>query len=163
MTDGWALLGRAADLAEPGQWITGWMGTVPVVVRNFAGTPRGFRNICSHRFAQMLTAPTGKGPLRCPYHAWVYDADGVPKAIPFNDTDFHLDDADRQAMALPAVAVLVTGKLVFTHLQPDADPAPVQGWPLTDGPFPLHLPDGSLIGADAAILERPSSQRGCGC
>ncbi|OYQ34223.1 hypothetical protein CHU95_12295 [Niveispirillum lacus] len=153
---GWALLGQAGDLAEHGQWITGWVGTVPVVVRNFSGSLRGFRNVCSHRFALMLTEPAGRGPLRCPYHAWVYDAEGIPKTIPFNDSDFHLDDTARQALALPAVAVCLTGGLIFVNLQADADPALPAQW-LTNGDG--TLPDGSVIKADGTIQHRSTKAR----
>ncbi|MBP7339074.1 Rieske (2Fe-2S) protein [Niveispirillum sp.] len=157
---GWALLGHAGDLADHGQWITGWIGNVPVVVRNFGGTLRGFRNVCSHRFALMLTEPAGKGPLRCPYHAWVYDADGVPKAIPFNDSDFHLDDAGRRALALPPVGVAVAGGLVFVHLDAAADPALPAGW-VDQGTG--TLPDGSVISADGTIRHRSTRIRVGAC
>lgn len=157
---GWALLGQVGDLADQGQWITGWIGTVPVVVRNFSGTLRGFRNVCSHRFALMLTEPAGKGPLRCPYHAWVYDDDGVPKAIPFNDSDFRLDDAGRRALALAPVGVTVAGGLVFANLTADADPGIPGAW-LAQGITPL--PDGSVIDADGTILHRSTRTRVGAC
>lgn len=153
---GWALLGRAADLADHGQWITGWIGAVPVLVRNFGGDLRGFRNVCSHRFALMLTEPAGKGPLRCPYHAWVYDGDGVPKAIPFNDSDFHLDEAGRRALALPRIGVALAGGLVFAHLDAGADPSVPAGW-LRDGL--TRLPDGSILGTDGTIQRRSTERR----
>ncbi|MFY8094837.1 MAG: Rieske 2Fe-2S domain-containing protein [Niveispirillum sp.] len=157
---GWALLGQARDLADHGQWITGWIGSIPVLVRNFSGALRGFRNVCSHRFALMLTTPSGKGPLRCPYHAWVYDGDGVPKAIPFNDSDFHLDDAGRRALALPPVGVAVAGGLVFVHAEPGADPV-IPGIWLEQGM--RTLPDGSVISADGAIQYRSTQTRGGAC
>lgn len=157
---GWALLGRSDDLTDHGMWITGWIGAVPVLVRNFRGALRGFRNVCSHRFALMLTETAGKGPLRCPYHAWVYDGEGVPKAIPFNDSDFHLDAAGRQALALPKLAVAVVGGLVFTHLDPAADPAEPAGW-LERGL--TVLPDGSRLGPDADILHRSTAVRAGRC
>lgn len=123
MSEGWVPLGDAADLADHGQWITGWIGDVPVVVRNFRGRVAGFRNVCSHRFAQMLTAPTGRGPLRCPYHAWVYGVDGVPTSIPFNDTDFHLDADACKALALTPVAIALVDGKVHAHLDA-ATPVP---------------------------------------
>lgn len=157
---GWALLGRAADLADHGQWITGWIGAVPVLVRNFGGDLRGFRNVCSHRFALMLTEPAGKGPLRCPYHAWVYDDDGVPKAIPFNDSDFHLDEDGRRALALPRIGVAVADGLVFAHLDPAADPTAPAVW-LRAGL--TILPDGSIIDAEGGIHQRSTEKREGSC
>lgn len=159
---GWVLLAHGDDLAAHGCWATGWIGAIPVLVRNFNGSLRGFRNVCSHRFALMLTEPTGKGPLRCPYHAWVYDQDGVPKAIPFNDTDFHLDDSARKALALPAIGATMAGGLVFAHLDPDADSAVPAGWMAGDG-RECTLPDGSVIGPGPAILHRASARREGAC
>ncbi|MGQ3048132.1 MAG: Rieske 2Fe-2S domain-containing protein [Niveispirillum sp.] len=159
---GWVLLAHGDDLAAHGCWATGWIGAIPVLVRNFNGTLRGFRNVCSHRFALMLTEPTGKGPLRCPYHAWVYDQDGVPKAIPFNDSDFHLDDAARRALALPAIGVAMAGGLVFAHLDPNADSAVPADWTADNG-TERTLPDGSVIGPGSAILYRSSARREGAC
>lgn len=157
---GWVLLARTDDLAEPGRWVTGWIGAIPVLVRNFGGSLRGFRNVCSHRFALMLTEPAGKGPLRCPYHAWVYDGDGVPKAIPFNDSDFHLGEAARKALALPGIGVATAGGLVFVHLDLAADAAIPAAW-MRDGG--QTLPDGSVIGPGPTILHRVSERREGAC
>ncbi|MFV3076207.1 Rieske 2Fe-2S domain-containing protein [Niveispirillum fermenti] len=157
---GWVLLGRMADVDGNGRWIAGWAGAIPVLVRNFQGDLRGFRNVCSHRFARMLTEPAGKGPLRCPYHAWVYDADGVPRAIPFNDTDFHLDEAGRRALALPPIAVTATHGLVFVHADPSADAGIPLGWMAAGR---THLPDGAVIGTNGVILHRPSAGREGAC
>jgi phenylpropionate dioxygenase-like ring-hydroxylating dioxygenase large terminal subunit len=159
---GWVLLAHGDDLAAHGCWATGWIGAIPVLVRNFNGTLRGFRNVCSHRFALMLTEPTGKGPLRCPYHAWVYDQNGVPKAIPFNDSDFHLDDAARRALALPAIGVAMAGGLVFAHLDPNADSAIPADWTADNG-TERTLADGSVIGPGPAILYRSSARREGAC
>ncbi|WP_312450900.1 aromatic ring-hydroxylating dioxygenase subunit alpha [Comamonas sp.] len=46
------------------------------------GKPRAFLNVCSHRQAQLCEPGLHEGPIRCPYHSWVYDQRGVPTGIP---------------------------------------------------------------------------------
>jgi phenylpropionate dioxygenase-like ring-hydroxylating dioxygenase large terminal subunit len=47
-----------------------------------SGTPRAFLNACAHRHAQLCSLGKHTGPVRCPYHGWVYDREGVPVGIP---------------------------------------------------------------------------------
>lgn len=46
------------------------------------GRPRAFLNVCAHRHAQLCSPGKHKGAVRCPYHGWVYDRQGVPVGIP---------------------------------------------------------------------------------
>lgn len=53
-----------------------------VLQRDRTGRPRAFLNVCSHRHAQLCSKGRHEGALRCPYHGWVYDREGVPVGIP---------------------------------------------------------------------------------
>lgn len=53
-----------------------------VILQNFQGVIKAFNNVCSHRFARIHGAPSGNRDLRCPYHGWIYNAEGLPYAIP---------------------------------------------------------------------------------
>ncbi|MES2183555.1 MAG: aromatic ring-hydroxylating dioxygenase subunit alpha [Pseudomonadota bacterium] len=46
------------------------------------GKPRAFLNVCAHRHAQLCPPGKHEGAVRCPYHGWVYDRQGVPVGIP---------------------------------------------------------------------------------
>lgn len=46
------------------------------------GQPRAFLNVCSHRHAQLCDIGLHAGAVRCPYHGWVYDREGLPVGIP---------------------------------------------------------------------------------
>lgn len=46
------------------------------------GKPHAFLNVCSHRHAQLCEPGIHTGPIRCPYHSWVYDHSGLPAGIP---------------------------------------------------------------------------------
>ena len=81
---------------------------------------------------------------------------------PFNDTDFHLDDDARKALALPAIGVTVAGGLVFAHLHTDADTTMPAGW-MAGGDSERTLPDGSIITPGPTIRHRASERREGGC
>jgi phenylpropionate dioxygenase-like ring-hydroxylating dioxygenase large terminal subunit len=44
--------------------------------------PRAYRNVCSHRLSRLCKEGLHTGPVRCPYHGWVYDRQGIPIGIP---------------------------------------------------------------------------------
>jgi choline monooxygenase len=112
----WQFVGFADQLAGHQDFITGRLAGRDIVVQNFDGVLKGFRNVCSHRHARIRDADCGNGLLRCPYHGWTYNADGVPVGIPGNSEYFGLDRAARQQLALTAVAVERCGDFVFARL-----------------------------------------------
>src|SRR5678815_93562 len=83
----WQLVGRAAQVAAPGEFVTGEVAGEPVVVvRGADGVLRGFFNVCRHHAAAVMTAPCGKvDRLRCPYHGWPYDLAGQLRGVPESD------------------------------------------------------------------------------
>src|SRR5438552_12709346 len=70
----WQMIGRAAQVAEAGQFLTGEIAGEPIVVtRGNDGVLRAFFNVCRHHAAAVMTEPEGKASLlRCPYHGWTY-------------------------------------------------------------------------------------------
>src|SRR6185436_6980671 len=95
----WQLVGRTAQVAQPGEFVTAEVGGEPVVV------VRGFFNVCRHHAAAVMTAPCGKvDRLRCPYHGWTYDLAGQLRGVPEFDG---VCDFDRGAMGLVPLAVAI--------------------------------------------------------
>jgi choline monooxygenase len=117
----WQLVGLCSDLARHQDFITAELAGRSVVIQNFDGALRGFHNVCSHRHARLRSANCGNGLLRCPYHGWTYNAEGVPVGIPGNAEYFGLDRAARQALALAPVAVESCGNLVFARLSAEGE------------------------------------------
>ena len=74
----WQMVGRAEQVAAPGQYITAEVAGEPVVaVRGQDGNLRGFFNVCRHHAAAVMTEPCGTAArLQCPYHGWTYGLDG---------------------------------------------------------------------------------------
>lgn len=115
----WFHLCMEDDLASPNAFVTTRVGAVPLVAQNIKGRVVAFRNVCTHRFAVIHGEPSGCGPLRCPYHGWSFDADGVPVGLPFNPTDFQLEAEGRRRLALHPASLARCGRLVFVRVAAD--------------------------------------------
>lgn len=74
----WIFAGVVADVPEAGDYFTVELGPASViVVRDDDMGLRAFHNVCRHRGARLVEAPSGiVGKLVCPYHQWTYDLDG---------------------------------------------------------------------------------------
>ena len=79
------------------------------------GRPRAFLNVCSHRQAQLCEPGIHSGPVRCPYHGWVYDREGVPVGIPQKQACPQVVAAPHQ-FRLPEFACDAAGQFIFVRL-----------------------------------------------
>jgi choline monooxygenase len=115
----WNYIGPLTELVEPGDYITGQAGGVPiVVVRNDNGLA-AFVNVCRHRRHIVMKDRGNAKIMRCAYHAWAYDLGGCLKAAPRSAAEpgFRLEHYP----LLPA-RVETLGPFVFVNLDPDAQP-----------------------------------------
>ena len=91
----WEFVAREDEVADAGSYFAAETPGGPVLlVRNKAGTLRGFANTCRHRGARLAT---GHGTFRrivCPYHAWTYDLDGALAGAPGMEATEGFDVAD---------------------------------------------------------------------
>ncbi len=118
----WVCVGFMDDLQNDRDFVTAQIGPLSIVVQNFKGELKAFRNVCSHRFSRIQTEPCGNRPLTCPYHGWSYNADGVPHGVPQNAKAFGLDDAEKASLALTAYRLEVCGRFVFVCMDADTPP-----------------------------------------
>lgn len=119
----WMLIGFAAQIAGPGDTLARHIAGRPVfVIRNREGALRAFLNVCRHRAARLVAEGVGHcDVLRCPYHGWLYDAEGRLKAMPeFGD----VSGLEREKLGLIPVRVAEWRGLVFVNL--DANAATVE-------------------------------------
>ncbi|HTV44828.1 MAG TPA: SRPBCC family protein [Stellaceae bacterium] len=143
----WNYVGPAAELRHPGDYITGYVGGVPVVaVRNERGLT-GYVNVCRHRRHEVMKGRGNAKVMQCGYHAWTYDLAGCLKGAPRSAAEpgFRLEN-----FPLLAVRVEALGPFVFANL--DRDAAPLQAY---FGPV-LDLIAGS--GVDLETLELHSRE-----
>jgi choline monooxygenase len=135
----WLMIGRAAELPEPGSYLTEDVAGRPVfVIRDRDGELRGFHNVCRHRAGPILW--DGKGQcdiLRCRYHGWVYDTGGNLRRTPdFGDAA----DFDKADYGLFPIQVGVWRGLLFVNLDFGAQPLADAMAALSDetAPWPIE-------------------------
>jgi anthranilate 1,2-dioxygenase large subunit/terephthalate 1,2-dioxygenase oxygenase component alpha subunit len=81
----WSFLGLEAELPEPGDFKTTFVGEMPVVVaRDLGGVLRCFENRCAHRGALLCLKARGNAKeIACVYHNWTYDLAGNLTGVAF--------------------------------------------------------------------------------
>jgi Rieske 2Fe-2S family protein len=119
---GWVCLGRADTFAKAGDRRAYRMGDEGVlVVRGTDGQLRGFFNSCRHRAHELLPCDgqaSGKF-IRCPYHAWVYTAEGQLFGVPPTHEG---DITDTDQFSLVEVPVREWHGFVMANITGDAPP-----------------------------------------
>ena len=81
------------------------------------GRPRAYLNACVHRHAQLCGPGLHQGAVRCPYHGWVYDREGVPVGVP-QPQAFPEVLAQPAAHRLQEFSCETAGQFVFVRLSP---------------------------------------------
>jgi phenylpropionate dioxygenase-like ring-hydroxylating dioxygenase large terminal subunit len=114
----WQYVGPLQKLKNVGDYITGYVGGIPVVVvRNPLGI-EGLVNVCRHRRHEVMKGCGNSKILQCRYHAWTYDLDGTLKAAPRSDREpnFCTDD-----YPLLKIKVETLGPWVFANADENAE------------------------------------------
>src|SRR5690606_36783235 len=116
----WVCLGRADELAKPGDYFTtSLIGEPLIVVRGEDDRIRVLSNVCRHRWCEIAS---GKGNARvfvCPYHAWTYRSDGTLIYARYMD---QTDGFDRKKIALPEIRSEIWGGFIFATLNDEIKP-----------------------------------------
>ncbi|MFO0878682.1 MAG: SRPBCC family protein [Gemmataceae bacterium] len=113
----WLVVGRADQVAGPGQFFTAEVAGEPiVVVRDREGQLHAFHNVCRHRAARVMNEAEGTcSRLRCRYHGWTYDLTGKLRGTPEFDG---VANFCREEHGLVPLAVGVGGPFVWIHAGP---------------------------------------------
>ena len=122
----WNYLCLEAEIPEPGDWRTSFLGRMPVVAaRTATGAIAAFENRCAHRGALICLDNAGRGAkdFTCVYHAWRYDLRGVPQSVAFgrgiNGQGGMPEGFDPREHGPRRARVDVFCGLVFATLDPD--------------------------------------------
>ncbi|MCY7292882.1 MAG: aromatic ring-hydroxylating dioxygenase subunit alpha [Ferruginibacter sp.] len=109
----WNFAGFTTDLEHHNDYICKEIGGKSVIIQNFHGELKAFHNVCSHRFSRIRTHNQGNGALQCPYHAWVYDSEGIPIAIPHQHEFPLMSEELKKSLKLEKWLIAKCGVFVF--------------------------------------------------
>lgn len=119
----WHCVGRADELAAPGDFLTVTILDEPVLlVRGDDGELRALSNICRHRGMPVADGAGSAGTFSCPYHGWSYATDGELRVAPFTVPEAVTD------CRLPSWPLTVDDH-GFVHVAVTTDPAPLRSIP----------------------------------
>ncbi len=115
----WQAVGRAEQVAKPGQFVTATVAAEPiVVVRGSDNILRAFYNVCRHHAMTVMNEPCGLAQhMRCPYHGWTYNLEGELRGM----TEFEgVANFERSRNGLVPVRVETWENFVFVNLDAQA-------------------------------------------
>jgi len=133
----WLCIGRAEQVARPGDWFAAEVVGEPLVVAHGDdGTLRAFSSLCRHRNMPLATGSGHDRRLVCPYHRWTYDLDGVLRGAPLMDLP---RGDDGGPCRLPLIAVDIWLGFVFVNLSaaPPSLPLGLEGAASTLDPYDI--------------------------
>ncbi|MFC1681525.1 aromatic ring-hydroxylating dioxygenase subunit alpha [Pseudomonadota bacterium] len=110
---GWHCVGRADEIAHPGDYFTARLFDEPlIVVCGDDGFIRVLANVCRHRGMMLVE---GKGNVKrfvCPYHAWSYSRNGkLAKAARMDNKGFEVSNC-----RLPEYASEIWQGFIYVNL-----------------------------------------------
>lgn len=116
----WQLVGRADQVARPGDYFTASIADEPIIVARAADEKlRAFSNVCRHRAGPVAAGSGNRRAFQCGYHGWSYSLEGRLLGTPEFDG---VECFSREANCLPEFRVETAGALVFVNLDPDSAP-----------------------------------------
>ncbi len=118
----WHFLCMEAEVAEPGDFRTTFIGDTPVIIsRDQDMEVHVWENRCAHRGALICLKQHGKAKdFSCVYHAWTYDLRGNLTGVAFREgingkggmsPDFRMEDHAPRRLRVALVHGLVFGSL----------------------------------------------------
>jgi phenylpropionate dioxygenase-like ring-hydroxylating dioxygenase large terminal subunit len=120
----WIFACATDGLANDGDFRCIELGGISVVLQNFDGQIRAFNNVCSHRFARIQTERSGQRDLKCPYHGWIYNAEGLPYAIPRKPLIAEITPETLCNYRLSRWHVRIVGPLIFIKKEHGSETLP---------------------------------------
>lgn len=117
---GWHIAGLAAEVAEPGSFMTTEIGGVPIVVtRDRAGELHALINVCPHRGMVLASGSGSAKLLQCPNHAWVFTLGGELRSAPRSENE---PAFCREKLHLRRAGLQTWGPFVLVNIDEHAAP-----------------------------------------
>ena len=124
----WSYVGLEAEVANPGDFRSTFVGDTPVVVsRDKAGQLHAFVNRCAHRGALVCRESRGnRATHTCIYHQWSYNQQGDLIGVPFRAgirrQGGYPADFDPAQHSLQKLRLDTYNGLIFTSFSSEAEP-----------------------------------------
>jgi phenylpropionate dioxygenase-like ring-hydroxylating dioxygenase large terminal subunit len=115
----WHYIGPTRELAQLGDYVTGNVDEIPVVVIRNQTALAGFVNVCRHRRHEVMNGRGNAEIMQCGYHAWAYDLGGCLRRAPRSgaEPNFRLED-----YPLLPIKVETLGPFAFVNIDRNAAP-----------------------------------------
>jgi len=144
----WTFVCFASDIARHNDWVRADLYGRSIFVQNFDGELRGFVNSCAHRQFPIRNEDCGNGPVRCPFHHWVYDKSGRAVGIPMSK-DLFGGSPKTIAAQLERVDVDACGGLVFARLPAEGENQSLGDWLGPAAPIVSYFTTGATPAASS--------------
>ncbi len=120
----WVYVAHESQIKAPRDFITTWIGRVPIVInRNAEGVIGSFVNICSHRGAILCRSTKGRAhDFTCPFHGWSFDLDGRLAAVMSEDGAGYPAGFDKSQLGLRKVKIQSYRGFLFATLNETPEP-----------------------------------------
>ncbi len=125
----WQYVGPTQQLKNVGDYITGYVGGIPVVIVHNEKGLEGFINVCRHRRHEVMKGCGHAKIMQCRYHAWTYDLGGELKAAPRSDREPNFSTSD---YPLLSIKVETLGPWVFANADENCKPLASYFGPVLD-------------------------------
>ncbi len=129
----WLVVGHEDMIRKPGDYVTNYMGEVPVIVlRDMSGAIRVLVNRCAHRGMEVCLFDRGNTrTFTCSYHGWSYDLDGRLIGVPL-EREIYRGELNKASWGLEEVPRVANFKgLLFASF--DAGAPSLEEWLGEDG------------------------------
>jgi len=119
----WQIACREQEIPNVGDYVNYEIGHESIlVVRSAPGSIRAFHNVCPHRGRRLRDDARGTvGKFYCGYHAWTFDLEGRPLAIPSEEDWKGCPQFSRDELAMSAVRVDTWAGWVWINMDPDCE------------------------------------------
>lgn len=115
----WQYVACTQEVDNVGDFVTSYVGNVPVVVvRNQSGVA-AFINVCRHRRHEVMKGCGNSKVMQCRYHAWTYDLQGQLQAAPRSDREADFNIGEYPLVALKVDSI---GPFLFVNFDSGAKP-----------------------------------------
>ncbi|WP_327753884.1 aromatic ring-hydroxylating dioxygenase subunit alpha (plasmid) [Sphingobium sp. SJ10-10] len=119
-TRNWLLACREEDIPEIGDRVPLQVGSHSYfIIRSGEDHFKAFHNSCLHRGTLLCSKKESAETIRCPYHAWEWNADGRLKKIP---SHWDFPEITRNNGSLPEIRLERWGGFIFVNADKDAAP-----------------------------------------